>query len=160
MRWFRSGVKEEERMAISPLGDLVGFRSVVAEQSPGASLSLEEARRVALDFLASRGLPAAALTPIEASPVARPKRRDWSFVDEKAGVRFAGATVRYATTVSGDRVTAFRELVHVPEAWTRDYDRLRSKNEAAGQVATFGLIVTVLAMLGVLVTKIVRKDVP
>ena len=160
MRWFRSGVKEEERMAISPLGDLVGFRSVLSEQAPGASLRLEEARRIALEFLASRGLPADSLKPIEASPVERPKRRDWSFVDEKAGVHFADATVRYATTVSGDRVTAFRELVHVPESWVRDYDRLRSKNEAAGQVATFGLIVTILAMLGVLVTKIVRKDVP
>src|SRR5262245_40603077 len=27
MRWFRSGAKEEERAAFSPLGELVGFRS-------------------------------------------------------------------------------------------------------------------------------------
>src|ERR1700682_358641 len=27
MRWFRSGVKEEERVTVSPLGDLIGFRS-------------------------------------------------------------------------------------------------------------------------------------
>ncbi len=48
----------------------------------------------------------------------------------------------------------------MPEAWTRDYDRLRARNEAAGQVATAAFFVTILAMFGVLVTKIVRKDVP
>jgi len=160
MRWFRSAVKEEELVAISPLGDLIGFRSVLKEDAPGARLTREEARALAVAFLASRGLAESALTPVEASPVARPNRSDWKFVDEKAGVRFADATLRYETTVSGDRVTAFSEFVHVPEAWTRDYQKLRSKNEAAGQIATFGLFATLLAMLAVLVRKIVLKDVP
>jgi hypothetical protein len=160
MRWFRSGVKEEERVAVSPLGDLIGFHSVLKEDAPGARLTREEARSLVLAFLAGRGLSGAALTAVEASPVARPNRSDWKFVDEKAGVRFADATLRYETTVSGDRVTAFSEFIHVPEAWSRDYERLRSKNEAAGQVATFGLFATLIAMLAVLVRKIVLKDVP
>lgn len=159
MRWFRSGVKEEERVAISPLGDLIGFHTVLKEDAPGARLTQEEARARALAFLGSRGLAGAALTAVEASPVARPNRSDWKFVDEKAGVRLAGATLRYETTVSGDRITAFSEFVHVPEAWTRDYQRLRAKNEAAGQIATFGLFATLIAMLAVLVRKIVLKDV-
>jgi hypothetical protein len=160
MRWFRSGVKEEERVTISPLADLIGFRSVIREDAPGDRPTQEAARAVALRFLASRGLPETALKPIEATPVSRPHRTDWTFVDEKAGLHFAQATVRYSTTVSGGRVLGFREAVHVPQAWTRDYERLRSKNEAAGQVATFGLFLTILAMLSVLVAKIVRKDVP
>ena len=160
MRWFRSGVKEEELVAVSPLGDLIGFRSVLKEDAPGARLSQEQARRLALAFLASRGLAEAALTSVEATPVARPNRADWKFVDEKAGVHFAGATLRYETAVSGDRVTAYSEFVHVPEAWTRDYQRLRSKNEAAGEIATFGLFATLIAMLAVLIRKIVLKDVP
>ncbi len=160
MRWFKSGVPEEERVTLSPLGDLIGFRSVVKEDARGDRPTREAARATALAFLASRGLTDKDLQPIEATPAARPNRTDWTFVDEKAGVRFADARIRYSTTVSGARVLAFREFVHVPQAWTRDYDRLRSKNEAAGQVATFGLFVTILAMLGVLVTKIVRKDVP
>jgi hypothetical protein len=159
MRWFRSGAKEEEYVTVSPLGDLVGFDSIIREDAPGASLSQDEARAIALKQLASQGLDAAALKPIEATPAARPKRMDWTFVDEKAGVRFADATVRYATTVSGDRVTAFSEFVHVPESWVRDYQRLRAKNEAAGQVATFALFATMIAMLAVFVRKIVLKDV-
>ena len=47
----------------------------------------------------------------------------------------------------------------MPEQWERDYERLRSKNEAAGEVATAGLFLTILAMLAVLVRKIVLKDV-
>ncbi len=160
MRWFRSGVKEEEYVTISPLGELIGFDSVQKEDAPGARLSEAEARAVALRFLASRQLPEGALKPIEATPVARPNRTDWTFVDEKAGVRFADATVRFATTVEGDRVTGFAEFTHVPEAWTRDYQKLRSKNEAAGQIATFALFATLIAMLAVLVRKIVLKDVP
>lgn len=160
MRWFRSGVQEEERVTISPLGDLVGFRTVIKEDAKGARLSQAEARAVALAFLASRGLRESALKAVEVTPTARPNRMDWTFVDERNGIRFADATLRYRTTVSGDRVTAYHEVVHVPEAWTRDYERLRSKNEAASQVATFGLFVTILAMLGVLVAKIARKDVP
>jgi hypothetical protein len=159
MRWFRSGVQEEERAAFSPLGDLIGFRSVLKEDAPGARLPQSEARALALAFLAERGLAEASLTPIEASPVSRPNRTDWDFVDERAGVRYGEATIRYATTVSGDRLTQYREFVHVPEGWIRDYEKLRSKNEAASQVATAGLVATFLAMLAVLVSKIVRKDV-
>ncbi len=160
MRWFRSGVQEEERAAFSPLGDLIGFRSVIKEDAPGDKLSQAEARAVVLAFFASRGVPESALKAIEATPTSRPHRTDWTFVDEKSGARFADAALRYTTTVSGGRLTHYQEFVHVPEAWTRDYERLRSKNEAAGQVATFGLFVTMLAMLGVLVSKIALKDVP
>ncbi len=159
MRWFRSGVKEEEYVTVSPLGDLIGFDSVQKEDATGARLPEAQARAIALQFLASRRLPADALKPIEAKPVSRPNRTDWTFVDERAGVRFADATVRFATTVAGDRVTGFSEFMHVPEAWARDYERLRSKNEAAGQVATFALFATLIAMLAVLVRKIVLKDV-
>jgi MFS family permease len=153
-------VQEEERMAVSPLGDLIGFRSVLKEDAPGDRLSQADARAVVLRFLASRGLRESALKLISATPVSRPHRTDWTFVDERNGLRFANATLRYSTTVSGSQLTAYQEFVYVPEAWSRDYERLRSKNEAASAVATFGLFVTLLAMLGVLVAKIERKDVP
>ena len=159
MRWFRSAVKEEERVELTPLGDLAAFESVRREDAPGARLTREAARAVALRFLDKLGLPSSRLKPIEVSPATRPRRIDWTFVDEKRDFRMAEATVRYSTTVSGDEVTSFREFVHVPESWSRDYRRLRSKNVTAGTVATFGFFLTVVAMLGVLITKIVRHDV-
>ncbi len=159
MRWFRSGVKEEERVSITPQGDLVSWESVRREDAAGPSLSRDKARSLASAFLATRGLPAAALTTIEAFPTSRPHRTDWTFVDEKSGFRMKDATVRYRTVVLGGEVAGFEEFLHVPEAWQRDYKALRSKNEAAGQAATFGLLLTVLAMLGVLISRITRKDV-
>jgi len=159
MRWFKSGVKEEEGVEITPRGDFAGFVSVRREDAPGARLTSEGARARSLEFLGGIGIPAAALKSIEVSPVTRPKRTDWVFVDEKSGFRMGDATVRYRTTVSGDEVTAFREFVHVPESWSRDYRRLRSKNLTAGTVASFGFFVTFVAMLGLLITKIVRRDV-
>jgi hypothetical protein len=159
MRWFRSGVKEEDRITLTPLGDLVGFEFVRPDDAPGPRPPEAEARFLAQTFLASRGLQESDLSRIESTPTSRPRRTDWTFVDERVGTKLAGATVRYATTVSGGRVSAFREFVHVPESWSRDYRKLRSKNEAAGLVATFGLFLTVLAMLVVLVRKIVVRDV-
>jgi MFS family permease len=157
MRWFRSGVKEEERVEITPLGDLAAFESVRRDDAAGPSPREAEARAISQRFLTARGL--AALVPIEAAPVARPHRTDWKFVDEKAGLRMAEATVRYETTVSGGEVSAFREFVHVPESWERDYKKLRSKNETANIVGNFALVVTFLAMFGVLLTKIIRHDI-
>ncbi|MGE5275753.1 MAG: type II CAAX prenyl endopeptidase Rce1 family protein [Acidobacteriota bacterium] len=159
MRWFRSGVKEEERVSLTPLGDLVGFELVRRDDAPGPRPAQAQARGIALAFLASRGLPESALKPIESTSLSRPNRTDWTFVDEKAGLKMGEATLRYATTVSGGVVSAFREFVHVPEAWERDYRRLRSKNETAGSLATLGLFVTALAMIIVLVRKVVLKDV-
>lgn len=160
MRWFRSGVKEEERVSITPLGELAAFDSLRRDDAPGARLSREAARVFSRVFLLSRGFPASALTPIEATPLSRPNRTDWTFVDERPGFRMGEATVRYATTVSGDELTGYREFVHVPEAWARDYQKLRSKNQTANLVGNLALFLTFLAMLGVLITKIVRKDVP
>jgi hypothetical protein len=159
MRWFRSAVKEEERVTVSPLGDLVSWESVRKEDAAGARLSQEQARALTDRFLEARGLPAAARTPIEATPASRPNRTDWTFVDERKGLTMGEATVRYATTVLGGEVGAYREFIHVPEEWERGYDRLRSKNEAAGAAATVGLFLTIIAMIAVLVTKITRHDV-
>ena len=159
MRWFQSGVKEEEQVAITPLGDLASFASVRRDDAPGPRLAREEARAISARFLASRGL-GEGLQPIEARPVSLPKRTDWVFVDEKAGFKMGEATVRYATTVSGGEVVAYREFVHVPESWTRAYQRLRSRNNTANLVGNFALFLTFLAMVAVLLTKILRKDIP
>jgi hypothetical protein len=158
MRWFQSGVKEEERVAITPLGDLASFESVRKDDAPGPRPSREEARAVSQRYLASRGLTN--LEPIEATPRSRPARTDWTFVDERKGFKMGEATVRYATTVSSNEVSAFQEYVHVPEAWTRAYEKLRSKNNTANLVGNFALFVTFLAMIAVLITKLVRKDIP
>ncbi len=159
MRWFRSGVKDEERVTVTPLGDLVGFELVRRDDAAGPRPSEAQARSLATAFLASRGLAESALSRVEATPLSRPNRTDWTFVDEKASLRMGEATIRFATTVSGGEVSAFHEFVHVPEAWQRDYLRLRSKNETAGAVATLGFFVTVVAMIAVLIRKVVLKDV-
>ncbi|HEY6146556.1 MAG TPA: hypothetical protein VIZ69_02625, partial [Thermoanaerobaculia bacterium] len=82
MRWFRSGEKAEERVSITPTGDLVSWESVRPEAAPGARLERDAARRLASQFLASRGLAPSSLVPIEAAPLSRPNRTDWTFVDE------------------------------------------------------------------------------
>ena len=76
MRWFRSGVKEEELVTFSPLGELVAYRDVLREDAPGARLPEDRARALVEAELARRGLRGEDLSPVEATPVARPNRSD------------------------------------------------------------------------------------
>ena len=155
MRWFRSGVKEEERVTISPLGDLIGFR-VRAEGGRAGRAPVARRRRARspCGSWPRAACPQAALKADrgDAGLAAQPHRLDVRRREGRRPVRRRDGPLRddrgRATASRGSR-----EFVHVPEAWTRDYETLRSKNEAAGQVATFALFVTLLAMLAVLVAQ-------
>src|SRR5437773_1897991 len=112
------------------------FRRAFPEASIQFRVNREEARAIAERMLTERGR---GIATIEATPVSRPNRTDWVFVDERGGFRMGEATVRYRTTVSGGAVAAFQEFVHVPEAWTRAYEKLRSKNNTANLAGNFAL---------------------
>ena len=84
----------------------------------------------------------------------RPNRTDWTFVDEKAGVRLADATVRYATTVSGDRGhrrSASSCTCPRPGRATTSGCARRTRRPARSRRSASSL--TLLAMLAVLVAQ-------
>lgn len=159
-RWFRSGEKEEWRASVTPAGDFVSFEHLLPEGAPGKSVSREAARREALSYLKRRGLAEDSVDLIEASPRTLPARVDWTLVFERRGFSMGEATVRYRVAVSGNVVSAYSEFVKVPEKWKREYARLRSANETASNVDMVFLLLTVLAMIGLLVQKMLRHDVP
>jgi membrane protease YdiL (CAAX protease family) len=159
-RWFRPLQKEEFRVEVTTRGETVGFEHLLPETSPGANLPAADARAIAEGFLRqTMGRDAAGLDFVESSTTARPKRTDHVFTWKERGFDIKDATYRMQVTVLGDRVGGYEEYLKVPEAWTRDYDRLRSANETAGMVDAGLLVLLVLGGLAVFVIRIRNRDV-
>jgi len=150
-RYFKPLDKEEVRVEVSPEGEVTSFAHLVAEEAPGATLEEPAARAIAEDLLARAfGARGNALTFIESRREDRPHRRDWTFTFERTGWSAKDATYRLQVGVSGDRAASYREFLKVPDAWTQSYSRLRSANETTAMVAVFGIVLTILAAVWVI----------
>lgn len=131
VRFFRPGQKEEFQVRVSPAGRLVGTTHVLEEAREGAQLDREAARAAAEAFLLTRyraNLAAYDYLPEEANSIERPKRRDWSFTWERRGFKAKDAPYRLRVIVHGNQADGCEEFLKVPEAWERDFQRLRSSN--------------------------------
>ncbi|MEK6597746.1 MAG: type II CAAX endopeptidase family protein, partial [Gemmatimonadota bacterium] len=81
-------------------------------------------------------------TPIEAAGETRPNGRvDHTFVYEAVDQPLGAGRLRLRMVVTGDRVTKLERFLHVPEAFERRYDEMRSSNEAIAEGATAAMLV-------------------
>jgi membrane protease YdiL (CAAX protease family) len=159
-RWFRPLQKEELQVDVTPQGEVVRFAHPVREEESGATLTPEAARTKAEAFLTEvMRKDLAALEFIEATSQQRPHRRDHAFTWKDRGFSFRDASYRFEVTVQGDQIGGYREFLKVPEAWTREYEQLRSLNDVANRVASAAFILLCLAMLVVMVQRIRWKDI-
>ena len=159
-RFVKPLEKGELRAFVSPAGDLLAFRRILPEKAAAPDPGAERARALAEETLrAHRGLDPAALRFVEATEEKRPARVDRTFVWESRTLRWNGAAMRYLVEVQGDRVGRSSLWLDVPEAWRQGYATLRSKNHAAGAVATFGLVLTAIALVVVFFDRLRRRDV-
>ncbi|HUK30278.1 MAG TPA: CPBP family intramembrane glutamic endopeptidase, partial [Candidatus Acidoferrum sp.] len=152
-RFFRPEQKEEYRVDVSPSGRLVGFDHIIDESRPGALLDRDSALAIATNFLRSQD--PARITELEYLPEEanskepNPNRRDWTFTWELRGFRAPdspqGAPYRIRVGLQGDQVSSLEEFLKVPEAWTRDYEKLRSANNF---ITTIALIPFMLLLGG------------
>ncbi len=159
-RFVKPLEKGELRAFVSPAGELLSFRRILPEKAAAADAGPERARAMAEETLRThRGLDPAALRFVEATEEKRPARVDRTFVWESKALRWNGAAIRYLVEVQGDQVGRSSLWLDVPEAWRQAYATLRSKNRAAGAVATFGLVLTALALVVVFFDRLRRRDV-
>ena len=89
----------------------------------------------------------------------RPHRTDHSFTWKVKASEVKGADYRVEVGVAGSMVSSYREFLKVPDTWTRDYAKLRSKNQITGQIDSVLLLLTLVGMLVFLVLRIRRGDV-
>src|SRR5665213_1503411 len=137
-RFFRPLQKEEFDVRVDPSGGIVGYNHELAETAPGARLERAAAQAVAESFLRQtlhEDLSQYEFREEEANLTERPDRRDWSFSWERRGFRAKEAPYRLNVALAGDRVSGYSEFLKIPEAWTRDYDHLRSSNNTLEFIA-------------------------
>jgi membrane protease YdiL (CAAX protease family) len=160
-RWFRPLQKEEFQTAVTPLGEVVGFEHELAEDAPGANLDRAAAQKLGEDFLTGvmkRDLND--LEFVEASSNTRPARTDHTFTWKQKSVNLGDGSLRVEVTVSGGQVSGYEEYVKIPDQWQRDYERLRSRNDAAQEVDQVFWLLLSVAMLAVLILRLRDQDVP
>ncbi len=160
-RWFRPQQKEEFRADVAPSGEVVGFDHEIAEAAPGANLEQSAARALAEKFLVEvmhRDL--SDLEFVEADTEKRPARTDHTFTWKQKSVPLGDGSLRVEVEVDGDQVAGYREFVKVPEQWSRDYSKLRSRNVAAQLVDQILWVLLSLAMLVLLTQRLRDRDVP
>ena len=138
VRFFRPQQEEEFRVRVSPAGKVVGYEHKIEEARATNSLNRDEAFSAAQQFLQSKldtDLNNWNFLPEEVNSITRPNRLDWSFTWERKGFKAKDAPYRLEVGLQGDRIGGEQEYLQVPEAWTRDYQHLRSTNLFYNQVA-------------------------
>ncbi len=159
-RFVRPLEKGELRAFVSPGGELLAFRRILPEKAAAPDAGPEWARALAEETLRShRGLDPSGLRFVETTEEKRPARVDRTFVWESKTLRWNGSAMRYLVEVQGDRVGRSSLWLDVPETWRQGYATLRSKNQAAGAVATFGLVLTAIALIVAFFDRLRRRDV-
>ena len=139
-RFFRPLQKEEFDVRVDPAGSIVGYNHELEEAAPGARLERAAAQATAESFLRDTlhtDLSLYDFREQEANLTERPARRDWSFSWERRGFLAKDAPYRLNVTLAGDRISGYNEFLKVPEAWLRDYKRLRNSNDLFEDFALF-----------------------
>lgn len=130
-RFFRPQHEEEFRVEVNPSGRITGYEHKIEEARAGESPSREKAQATAENFLRSKygtDLSGWNFLPEEANSIQRPKRLDWLFTWERSGFKAKDAPYRLRVRIAGGSVGGAEEFLKVPEAWQKDYTRLRSTN--------------------------------
>ncbi len=157
VRFFKPLQKEEFSVRVDPAGRIVGYQHTLEEAAPGARLERPDALARAQAFLRDAlhtPLENYTFLPEEANSTARPNRTDWSFTWERTGFRAKDAPYRLSVQLEGDRIGGYQEFLKVPEAWQRDYARLRSSNDFIEEIAfipyalILGAAISVILALG------------
>jgi membrane protease YdiL (CAAX protease family) len=159
-RWFKPQQKEELRGDITVDGTFTGFAHELPEDAARPDVTEAQARAMAEEFLRTRAkLDPTALDFVESSSEQKPKRTDHRFIWKAHDFNLKDATLRYLVTIAGNEVAGYRDYIKVPEQWTRDYERLRSKNNMAQTVDTVLMVALVIGMLAVIVMRVRRQDI-
>src|SRR5262249_1952147 len=146
---------------VTPAGEIAGFQHELPETAPGANLSAPAAREIAERFLSNTmRRDMGQLEFLESTDEKRPARTDHVLTWKDKTAALGDCSHRIAVSVSGDQVSGYREFVHIPEGWMRQYQELRSRNDTAQIVDEVFWILLSLAMLVVLIQRIRIRDVP
>jgi membrane protease YdiL (CAAX protease family) len=156
VRYFRDGQAEEYAVILKPDGSLHSLHHTLAETTPGASLTKEEAVARAEKFLQDeKKLDLAGWSLVEAIPEKRPHRIDYQLTWQQDATLDAGnvsgadsanhAHARFEMDVLGDAPANYRTYVKIPEEWVRNHD----ETTLGGTILGYGVPILFFGGLGI-----------
>jgi hypothetical protein len=153
VNFFREQQKEEWYVYVNQSGRAYRTDHVLDEKAPGANLTLDQARRIAEDYLRSQqkiGIDQYRL--VDSSSERRDRRTDHYFTWEDPRFRIGEATSRVSLTILGDEPSHYRPFIKLPEEWLREFQRVRIRAfllpAVAGAVFLTALIVFIRRLAG------------
>lgn len=131
-RWFRPEEKEEMLIGVDHLGRLGDITHVLPEDQAGANLSLEEAQKIAEDFVVSymnRPVTDVSIYKlIQSRSQKRDQRTDHWFVWERFDKKVGDGEFRVEASVLGDAIGWVRTRYKAPEEFLRKLNEQGIKN--------------------------------
>jgi hypothetical protein len=135
VRFFRDSQPEEFAVILRPDGSLHSIHHTLAEETPGASLTKEEARARAEKLLSEeKKIDLKAWTLVESSSDKKPHRIDHALTWQQNTALDSGsapvtsaadhAYARIDVQVLGDEATNYRTYVKIPDEWVRKQKEL------------------------------------
>jgi membrane protease YdiL (CAAX protease family) len=158
VRFFKPLQEEEYRVHVNPAGIVVAYDHKIEEKRAEKPLQKDEALAAAEGYLQkqlSTDLNNWQFLPEQANSQTRPNRVDWSFTWERKGFKAKEAPYRLEVGLEGNQIGNSQEFLQVPEAWTRDYEHLRSTNIFYGEIALlpYGFLLGGALWVGILLTR-------
>jgi len=153
VRYFRPLQKEEYLVFVdAQTGKVFDHQHEVDEDAPGASLSQEDARKLAEQAMQERGYSPTDFKLVDSTSNKRKAREDYDFI-WKANPgdprNVGGAEYRLEVEIAGDQVVGFRRFFKLPEDWERTHGAKRLPNVMLSVLGY--LLVAALACGGLIV---------
>jgi hypothetical protein len=157
VRYFRPLEKEEHHVFLDPTsGQVFGYRRLLDDNAPGASLSPEQAQTLAARYVEDQGYHLSDFDLQNSETEKRKAREDYTLVwQAKAGDprNVADAHFRLEVDVAGDQVVGFARAFKLPEAWERE----RRSSSLVNSMLSFAGILVGLALVGAGVVLLVAQ---
>ncbi|MEJ2629044.1 MAG: hypothetical protein P8078_10855, partial [bacterium] len=143
VRHFKENETKETLIRFTPKGQPYGFVEKLPEDEPGARLSESRAQNIAEKTVQEKwGVNLKDFKLIEKSQEVLPSERiDHTFVYERPDVQIGEAHYRLRLKVGGDSLTELTHFIKIPEAFTREYQEMRSANNTISTAALVAAVV-------------------
>ena len=141
VRHFKEKEPNETIITFTPSGKFYGFKEILSENEKGPSLSQNDARIIAENFVQTKSsVVLSNYKEIEASEEIMPsKRMDHTFVYERVNADIGDGSFRLKLMVSGEKVSELKHYIKIPETFTRRFEEMRSANNTLATSASMAM---------------------
>jgi len=143
---------EEHQITVRTDKSFIAKKHIFAENASLPTLSLNEARKKALEALYNDfNIAPGSATEISASPKKLPERTDWTFIYRIVSpVDLKDGQQRITISLAGNEVNDAYRSIFVPETWKRNYTEQKAFKDIITTIADFIFIIIMICAIALL----------